>query len=190
MKDSLQKIAVGIIIAVFSAYIGWVVAFQRLPNVQLVIDRPLELDADRVTVFRLENYGGGVGNGVELRFNAKIALSDIKLITKFPQTSVSGAPVMLSIQKLKPKDPVIFYIREPKSTLSAARELIDSVVYDDGKTIVSTYDERLESYVSQKRRDAFLVGFSSGAFSLLLVTAIFMWREKRAKNRALVSGAT
>jgi hypothetical protein len=184
MKDTVQKIAVGVILAVFSGVLGAYISDQRQPNVQLLIDRAIDLASERITVFRLRNFGGGIASGSEVRLSPKVAASDLSLVTTSPVAAISGSPVVVSVDKLKPKDGIVFFLREARTSALQPKELVESAVYDQGAVAITTLDERLESYIWQKQVQGFSVGIVVGVFLFGLILSVDRWVQKKTANKA------
>src|ERR1700678_524825 len=143
MKDVAQKIVIGIVVAIFSAGLTWVISRASKPNVQILVDSPLVLPTERLTVFHIHNFGGAPADNIEIRFIKAIAVSAVFSITSPPAQQDSIGRAILIVPKLRPFDDVSFYIKETVDSGKTPRELVPDSVYDEGKIGFSTLDDRL-----------------------------------------------
>jgi hypothetical protein len=179
MKDTIRNLAAGIVVAIFSAFLGWAIAQSSKPEVQVQIDRPLILSSERITVFRIRNVGGAPASNIELRFAASLPLASIVSITPMPAPSQQSSRPFLNIPKLRPYDEVSFYVRETSPFNENARGLVEKAVYDEGQVGISTNDERLNSYVLEQKINAGFFGFIVGIVLFSIIIVVAKLREKR-----------
>jgi hypothetical protein len=165
MNDVFPKIAIGLVTGIACILLGFYLGELRQPDLQLVIERPIELATERIRVLRLRNHGGGVATGAEVRFSAKIMPANLALVTKVPKATIDAEPTVLTLDKLKPHDSVVLFYKEPTGNATPPRELIETALYDQGQVVVSTGDENRETEVQRRLNGAYFIG----AVGMLLV---------------------
>lgn len=186
MKDLGKKIAGYVASVALGALVTIYINDRRHPDLRLFLEGPIDLATERVTVLRLRNLGGGSALDAEVRLSPKIPVSDVSLVSAYPPATISGSPVLITVPKLKPKDSVVLFYREPKGSSFRPKEMIDGAVYDQGQVSVSSGDELLENYVWQKQAMAFLYG-AAAMMGVLLFSA---WLVELLQKKSTATATT
>jgi hypothetical protein len=179
MKDTMKNLTVVLIGALFSGFLGWAIGLSSKPQVKVLIDRPLTLPTERLTVFHVFNIGGAPAHNIEIRFLAGLSPSAIVPITPLPSPPRQATPASLPIPKLQPSDEVSFYIKEMTALSENPRELVEKAVYDEGEISIYTNDDRLNAYVLNKQAGAGVIGLAFGSLFCSIILVISNLRKKK-----------
>ncbi|HLP65896.1 MAG TPA: hypothetical protein VK181_00100 [Rhizobium sp.] len=183
MKDILKQVVIGFVLVVLTAISTTILAKSDKPDVQLLIERPMVLKAERIVLFRLVNAGGAVADHVSLRFAAAVAGSSIVPVEGIDIHWPAVPGPEMRLERLRPKEEATFYIKDAPDSLADVRGLLRNGLYDQGTINITTNDDRLAAFGSAKAIAGGVIGFIVAGVFFILVLALAILKDKKRDTK-------